>query len=236
MNERMKNIIEDFEKNQISPDQPFKFHCTMCGKCCINREDILLNPKDMYNIAKELSMTPHEVMNTYCETYIGSDSRMPVVRLKPRGEIKRCPLLKDRKCSVHNAKPTVCALFPLGRGIASKNGSIHSLTTKDIRFFLTDPGCGDDSETHTVREWLGEFGLPVEDEFFIEWQRCLLELSTHLRRLEQQAHADMGPIWSLTGSVLYLVYDMEKPFEPQFRAHADELCRMIRELSGEGSK
>lgn len=236
MNERMKNIIEDFEKNQIGPDEPFKFHCTMCGKCCINREDILLNPRDMYNLAKELNMTPHEVMNTYCETYIGGDSRMPVVRLKPRGEIKRCPLLKDRKCSVHNAKPTVCALFPLGRGIASENGSISSLAAKDIRFFLTDPGCGDDSETHTVREWLSEFGLPVEDEFFIEWQKCLLELSTRLRRLEQQAHADMGPIWSLTGSILYLMYDMEKPFEPQFHAHADELCQMIRELSGEGGK
>ena len=236
MNERMKNIIEDFEKKQLGPDEPFKFHCTMCGKCCINREDILLTPRDMYNLAKELSMTPHEVMNTYCETYIGSDSRMPIVRLKPRGEIKRCPLLKDRKCSVHNAKPTVCALFPLGRGIASANGSISSLTAKDIRFFLTDPGCGDDSETHTVREWLGEFGLPVEDESFIEWQRCLLDLSRRLRRLEKKSGADMGPIWSLTGSVLYLMYDMEKPFEQQFRAHADELCQMIRELSGEVGK
>ena len=46
----------------------------------------------------------------------------------------------------------------------------------------------------------------------------------------------MGPILSLTGSVLYLMYDMEKPFEPQFRTHADELCQMIRELSGEGGK
>lgn len=236
MNERMKNIIEDFEKNQLGPDESFKFHCTMCGKCCINREDILLTPRDMYNLAKELSMTPHEVMNTYCETYIGSDSRMPIVRLKPRGEIKRCPLLKDRKCSVHKAKPTVCALFPIGRGIAGEKGNIHALTAKDIRYFLTNSGCGDDSETHTVREWLGEFGFPVEDEFFIEWQKCLLELSTRLRRLEQQSHADMGPIWSLTGSVLYLMYDMEKPFEPQFRAHADKLCQMIRELSGEGGK
>ena len=46
----------------------------------------------------------------------------------------------------------------------------------------------------------------------------------------------MGLIWSLTGSVLYLVYDMEKPFEPQFRAHVGELQQMIHELAGEGSK
>ena len=74
MNARMERIINQFEKNQLCPEEPFKFHCTMCGKCCINREDILLNPRDMYNLAKELNMTPHEVMNTYCETYMASSS------------------------------------------------------------------------------------------------------------------------------------------------------------------
>ncbi|NBJ88519.1 YkgJ family cysteine cluster protein [Acutalibacter sp. 1XD8-36] len=236
MNARMKYILNEFEKNQLKPDEPFKFHCTMCGKCCIKREDILLNPRDMYNLAKELGMTPHEVMNTYCETYIGSDSRLPVVRLKPRGEIRRCPLLKDRKCSVHNTKPTVCALFPIGRGIAGEKGNIHSLTVKDIRYFFSEPGCGDDSETHTVREWLGEFGLSPEDEFFIKWQKCLFELSMCFCRLEKKLGADMGPIWSLTGSILYLMYDIEKPFEPQFSAHLGELHKLISELAEEGGK
>lgn len=236
MNARMKYILNEFEKNQLGPDEPFKFHCTMCGKCCIKREDILLNPRDMYNLAKELGMTPHEVMNTYCETYIGSDSRLPVVRLKPRGEIRRCPLLKDRKCSIHNSKPTVCALFPIGRGIAGEKGNIHSLTVKDIRYFFSEPGCGDDSETHTVREWLGEFGLSPEDEFFIKWQKCLFELSMCFCRLEKKLGADMGPIWSLTGSILYLMYDMEKPFEPQFSAHLGELHKLISELAEEGGK
>ena len=236
MNARMKYILNEFEKNQLGPDEPFEFHCTMCGKCCIKREDILLNPRDMYNLAKELGMTPHEVMNTYCETYIGGDSRLPVVRLKPRGEIRRCPLLKDRKCSVHNSKPTVCALFPIGRGIAGEKGNIHSLTVKDIRYFFSEPGCGDDSETHTVREWLGEFGLSPEDEFFIKWQKCLFELSMCFCRLEKKLGADMGPIWSLTGSILYLMYDMEKPFEPQFSAHLGELHKLISELAEEGGK
>lgn len=236
MNARMKYILNEFEKNQLGPDEPFKFHCTMCGKCCIKREDILLNPRDMYNLAKELGMTPHEVLNTYCETYIGGDSRLPVVRLKPRGEIRRCPLLKDRKCSVHNSKPTVCALFPIGRGIAGEKGNIHSLTVKDIRYFFSEPGCGDDSETHTVREWLGEFGLSLEDEFFIKWQKCLFELSMCFCRLEKKLGADMGPIWSLTGSILYLMYDMEKPFEPQFSAHLGELHKLISELAEEGGK
>lgn len=114
MDARLKNIMDNYDKMRIGLDDTFRFHCTMCGRCCINREDILLTPRDMYRMAKELEITSREFFDRYCETYLGGDSRMPVVRLKPRGSVQRCPLLKDRKCSVHRAKPTVCALFPIG--------------------------------------------------------------------------------------------------------------------------
>lgn len=119
MDERLKNIVDNFEAMKIGVDDPFQFRCTMCGKCCINRDDILLTPRDIYNMAKELGITTKELFETYCESYIGSDSRIPIVRLKPRGSVKICPLLKDRKCSVHKAKPTVCAMFPIGRCLTS---------------------------------------------------------------------------------------------------------------------
>ena len=115
MDNRLKEIVDNFDSLKIGLDEPFRFHCTMCGKCCINREDILLTPRDMYSMAKELQISPEELFKRYCETYIGHDSCIPIVRLKPRGSIKRCPLLKDRKCSVHKAKPGACAMFPIGR-------------------------------------------------------------------------------------------------------------------------
>ena len=93
MDNRLKQIYDNFDRLKIGLDEEFKFNCTMCGKCCINREDILLNPKDMFNLAKELNMEAKQVLEAYCETYIGSDSRFPIVRLKPKGSIKRCPLL-----------------------------------------------------------------------------------------------------------------------------------------------
>lgn len=100
---------------KIGVDDSFKFHCTQCGKCCIHREDILLTLRDIYNMSKELGLTPDEICKQYCECYIGPDSRVPIVRLKPHGSIMRCPLLKDRKCGVHKSKPAICALFPIGR-------------------------------------------------------------------------------------------------------------------------
>lgn len=158
MDTRLKEIIENFDKMKIDLDGTFRFHCTMCGKCCIHREDILLTPRDIYRMSKELAITPKELFEQYCETYIGGDSRMPIVRLLPRGSVMRCPLLKDRKCMVHQSKPAVCAMFPIGRCLRmdAKKEIPGNLTAGRIEYIFTDPGCGDNSEIHTVTEGADE--------------------------------------------------------------------------------
>ena len=50
MDERLKYITDNFDNLHIGLDDTFRFHCDQCGKCCIDREDILLNPKDVFNI------------------------------------------------------------------------------------------------------------------------------------------------------------------------------------------
>ena len=230
MDARLKNIMDNYDKMRIGLDDTFRFHCTMCGRCCINREDILLTPRDMYRMAKELEITPREFFDRYCETYLGGDSRMPVVRLKPRGSVQRCPLLKDRKCSVHRAKPTVCALFPIGRCIKidPENQTPDAIETAQIEYIFSDPGCGDDSETHTVREWLHDFNLSEEDDFFRKWNRVLVRLSTAFCEMEEKTEAKlMNLIWSSTFVVLYMHYDMEKPFLPQFGENAEHIQTLV---------
>lgn len=56
MDNRLKEIVDNFDSLKIGLDEPFRFHCTMCGKCCINREDILLTPRDMYSMVKHHSI------------------------------------------------------------------------------------------------------------------------------------------------------------------------------------
>lgn len=230
MNTRMEKLRQDFENKQLDVDEPFHFHCTICGKCCINWEDILLTPRDLFNLARELHLTSEAVFDQYCECYVGADSRLPVVRLKPQGSVKRCPLLKDRKCSVHDAKPAVCALFPIGRGMAVEKGRIDEVTTADIRYFFTNPGCGDKSETHTVRDWLGAFGIPLQDEFFIQWQKCVMKLSLRFREMEKKLGPNMCIVWDSALVFLYLTYEVGMEFEPQFREHVADLQKLLDKL------
>ena len=98
MDEVIKEAIKGYGAKIVELDDRFEFHCTQCGKCCTNREDILLTPRDLFRAAKELNMTVKDFFSEYCEKYIGDNSRLPVIRLKPRGTVRRCPLLENRRC------------------------------------------------------------------------------------------------------------------------------------------
>ena len=233
MDTRLKEIAENFDAMRIDLDGTFPFHCTMCGKCCINREDILLNAQDVYRMSKELGMTPQAFVERYGETYVGGDSRIPIVRLLPHGTIKRCPLLKDRKCMVHNAKPTVCAMFPIGRCLRldPEAGVPEKFTAENIEYIFMAPGCGDKTETHTVREWLRDFGISDKDEFFLKWQKTILDLSEIFRAAEKKTDTSrMVFAWNLTFIALYLNYETEKDFLPQFEENARGILEAVRKM------
>lgn len=231
MNSR-QNLADNIEKMTIDVDAPFRFHCTMCGKCCINRDDILLNPDDLFRIAKFLDLTPEEVVNQYCETYIGGTSRMPIVRLKPQGSVMRCPFLKDRKCSIQDAKPVVCAMFPIGRYVRVPKDQVMEESIPETLYLFSDPGCGDTSESHTVREWLASYGIPLQDPFCSRWQQVLLTVGGYIQKIEKNSSPFiMEKIWSLVFQILYLEYDREVDFMPQFMENSELILNQMKTLS-----
>lgn len=216
---RIIDIVENYDRYKIGLDETFKFGCKMCGKCCINREDIILNPKDLYNIAKELGKTIIEVVNEYCVCYIGPTSRFPIIKLKSVGIDKRCPLLVDHKCSVHKSKPTVCALFPIGRSFVANKGEVLDQSKMDYIFI--HPECGNENETHTVREWLTAFGVPIEDKFHFEWTNITTNVSAALRDIEKRKDEEtLETLHRIIFMGVYSNYDTSIEFEPQFEANA----------------
>lgn len=239
MDENIKRVMDGLARAEIGLDDEFKFRCTQCGNCCRNREDILLNPRDVYNMAKELKMTPDETVQKYCEAYIGQDSRMPIIRLQPRSLARRCPMLKYGKCIIHNAKPAVCAMFPIGRYVLTNEGAAATgISDGTIQYIFTNPGCGDASETHTVREWLRDFGIPEQDEFFIKWQETVIGLVKILPEMEKSGDGEtMDIIWAAVLAGLYLHYDTGQDFIPQFEQNIEDVFDALHKAGmGKGGK
>lgn len=187
-----------------------------------------------YKVAKKFQITPEEALTQYCETYIGRNSRFPVVHLKPQGSVQRCPLLKDRKCSVHDVKPTVCAMFPIGRYVSLPTDREFPENPEELSvgYIFNNPECGDETETHTVREWFRDFNIPLKDVYFFTWSKTQATLCKHLHFLEEHlSEKTMISIWNATLITLYLNYDITEDFQTQFQRNSDTILSLIETLS-----
>lgn len=227
------DTFRDLESMTIGLDDTFKFHCDQCGKCCTHREDIILSPMDIFKMAKELKMTPVEFYHEYCVFNIGEHTRMPIVRLASEGKDTHCVLLKNHRCSVHKVKPAVCAMFPLGRYMSFEKDDYNAeaIDTSKVKYLLQPPECGDESETHTVREWLSGFDIKLEDEAFVQWQKAISRFSSKFKELEKkQDMLTMMEIWFVVRVSLYLQYDTSKDFLPQFNYNVENLLKLLDDI------
>lgn len=228
-----EELFKNLEDMTIGLDETFRFHCTQCGKCCTNREDIMLNPMDIFKMSKELGMSPSQFFQTYCMTHVGDASRFPIIRLKPVGSNRRCPLLKNQLCSVHNVKPAVCAMYPLGRYIAIDQNSAEFDETdiSQVKYLLQPIDCGDKSEEHTVRRWLGDFNFSLEDHAFLKWNGALNKICTQIKKLEKQWDMmTMMEIWYVVRVIFYENYELDKDFLPQFESNVAGLLELLNDI------
>lgn len=204
----------------MGADDLFAFRCTACGACCYGREDILLSPYDLKRMAECLGLEMAETLQKYARWYVGHYSALPVVVMKMRGEEARCPFLEERKCAIQEAKPTVCALFPLGR-LGAENG-------RNIRYFMQKVDCGAKDREWTVREWLEESAHQDSEEWFATWQDAILPLVRRMQSLRPRlGERSLQVTESGLLVLLYVNYTREGDFLTEFRANVVRAGRLL---------
>ena len=229
--EELRKIAENIDSMSLLLDDTFQFSCKGCGDCCRNREDILLSSRDIFNIAKQLRMTTGQVKKTYCDCYIGESSRLPIIRLQPKGPFKSCPLLSGNRCRVHAVKPSVCALYPLGRYLKNESSDETIKFGSEIGYLINPIYCGRD-EIISVREWLDKFNIPVDDPFFISWYDCAATVGSFIKLMEDKNLPDDCITWviQIVAIFLYLEYDTSQAFMPQFENNKQFILQLIIRL------
>ena len=122
-------------------------------------------------------------------------------------------------------------MFPIGRVIAFPEDGTSS-NAPVIEYFYMNPGCGNNTRTQTIREWFDSFGIPLNDDFFIEWSTFQKNFVTLIREVERFLdEATMRQVWNPIFGIRYLCYDLEKEFLPQFRENAEKLLRGLQMMA-----
>ena len=84
-----------------------RFQCTGCGQCCTGSPGyVYLSLPDVERFAEHFQCTPQEFVEQYAR--LEGDQ----YALLDREESYDCIFLKDKQCTVYNARPVQCRTFP----------------------------------------------------------------------------------------------------------------------------
>lgn len=210
-----EETIRLIQANTMSPESTFRFACTQCGDCCRNRtEPIMITGIDILNIARAKKITAQEAVEKYTNKHIGPDSKLPILTLKERSYDGSCSLLRKGKCSVHESKPIVCRLYPIGRS--------YDVKTKEIVYFLNPNRCNaGDGKTWTLDKWLRQFHVHDFDEDYRVWFESITILAQ--QSVATTNHQEIEAMANRVGKILYCDLDPSSP-----ESYAEQLVANLK--------
>ena len=208
------------------------FHCGRCAACCRNIKDtIMVEPIDALRLARFFHGRSgysqiRGVEGVYSWfTHISTlEGIFPIYLMNATGPEGACTFLENGRCSVYEARPRVCRLYPFTAFPGTRG--------RDFVFYQ----CMDGHAGHfsggraVVKDWMYE-------NFTREDRASLTEVSDVIPRLGRLLKA-LSPAQRKRRyyQVLYYYYfhyDLEQPFLPQYRKNVETLCGELQsELSG----
>lgn len=202
----------------------FKFSCKQCGKCCHNIDDIMVFPYDIYRISKFFNQKPALILEKHFKVHIGPDSKLPVVTLKLRSYDKSCPFLRNRRCEIHEVKPVVCSLYPLGRIMLPR--------TQQVIYTLQDIPCSSNNgDICSVKEWLDLFSNienEVYSKYYSEFTANFINNSkTYFKLCQMLSEEILNQLQECILLLLYCNYKTSMDFKAQFNKNTNKVLELV---------
>jgi hypothetical protein len=106
--------------------------------------------------------------------------------------------------------------------------------TNEFTYFQQPNPCGNKEQSQSVRQWLQEFSILEEENITILWHQKMGELSMILREVYDKHALNHEAINSKLFSILYLKYDLERDFMPQFAENCEEAMGIVKKIESIG--
>lgn len=203
----------------VSGDTPLNFQCQQCGACCRNRMEnpILLTGYDLYRLARALGMrSTMELIENGFVQIVADSYGLPVCVLSatPDGS---CCFLDGNRCAVHENRPAVCALYPLGRIYDAEEGRYTYVQPRGNRCAGSGKGC-----TMAAMQWLAE--VREEEQLHAACEQAYAEAAKAFFEITSDHYLERAfyrTIWAIYGG-----FNPKKDFMPQL----EENMRGLRPL------
>lgn len=220
---REVNMKEISDGKLYGPNDLVKADCGDCHGCfaCCQKmgQSIVLDPLDIYRLTKHLNVSFEQLLADKIELNVVDGLILP--NLKMSGTEERCAFLNEEgRCSIHQFRPGICRLFPLGRYY--NNGS--------FQYFLQIHECKKENRTKVkVKKWIDTPDLKQNEKYILEWHDFVIELQEQLMEMTDESYSKKINLFLLQ-SFFVEPYDMQTDFYIQFRNRLAKTKAVIQQL------
>ena len=141
--------------------------CRDCHACCVDMGgSIVLDPLDIFNMTKKLSVTFEQLLADHIELGVVDGIILPNIKMS--GSSDKCRFLNEEgRCSIHDARPGICRLFPLGRIYEDRS----------FKYFLQVHECPKENKSKVkIKNWLGIENINAYEKFINRWHYLLKDI------------------------------------------------------------
>ena len=206
---------------RIKTGEPFDFVCAGCGDCCRGRRDLVLSGYDLYRLARRLKLPPRLAADAFCREYLAQESCLPTLLLRPNPRTGHCPFFESDACTVHEARPLACALYPLGQEIDPATGRME--------YYCQTPLCGAKipESAETLQNYLDRSGVTERAGIDARWAVVCTQISQKLLDAGGWENPRVKPAARCAAKALYYDYTIRDEFYPQFNANTAALMELL---------
>lgn len=151
--------------------------CQGCSDCCQNMGDsIILDPLDVHRLSQKLQMNFQQLLELHVSLGVVDGIILP--HLKMEGEQASCSFLNEEgRCSIHEARPGMCRLFPLGRFYENRS----------FRYFVQIHECSAPNKTkEKISRWLDTPDLKKNQRYISDWHYFLRDLADRMGQVQDE--------------------------------------------------
>jgi hypothetical protein len=178
-------MIRDWDLNEVSDGKIYALSdmvkadcddCKGCSACCHDMgKSIVLDPLDIYR----LSMSFEELLGNTVELNMVDGVILP--NLKMSEENNSCIFLDENgRCSIHENRPGICRIFPLGR--VYDDGSFN--------YILQVNECPKENKSKVkVSKWIDTPNLKTNQKFISDWHYFIKKTGQKILNMDDEAVA-----------------------------------------------
>ncbi len=203
-------MLEIKNSKPIKEDERIRFRCMRCTACCRHvKGSVVVDGLDAYRLARYLKMKTADFISQYTDPFILADNLWyPIFSLRTVGDDEACVFLKGSRCTVQEAKPRTCRLYPFWVEPNEPDGASF---TYHICFEHQHHPKG---SLVRVKDWMKEnFG--EEDRESLKEDFQTLRILTPLLYEARQRGVDGETIFKKFLLHRYLFFTTNEPYLPQ---------------------